>query len=127
MSACLEVESPGLFTTVQDLGRYGYAHLGISAAGAADAMALRAGNLLVGNEESEAGLEMTLQGGSYRFTEDAVVAITGSHSPMWKPVVVAAGESLSCSGGVGAGRAATWRCEAASTCRRHWEAARPMC
>jgi hypothetical protein len=48
--------------TVQDLGRC--AHLGISASGAADALSLRAGNLLVGNPESAAALEMTLAGRS---------------------------------------------------------------
>jgi antagonist of KipI len=94
MTAFLELESPGLHTTVQDLGRYGYAHLGISPAGAADQMALRIGNLLVGNDEGEAALELTLQGGAYRFSEDAVVAITGSHSPAWKALQVTAGERL---------------------------------
>jgi antagonist of KipI len=94
MSGYLEAESPGLFTTVQDLGRHGYAHLGISAAGAADAMALRIGNLLVGNAEHEAGLEMTLHGGTFRFSEEAVVALTGSHSPIWQAVRVAAGDSF---------------------------------
>ena len=101
MSAFLEVESPGIFTTVQDLGRYGFAHLGISAAGAADPMALRIGNLLVGNEEGEAGLEMTLQGGAFRFAGDAVVAFTGSHSPHWKPVRVAAGDRIAIPGELG--------------------------
>ena len=56
----IRVESPGLLTTVQDLGRPGYAHLGVSASGAADALALRVGNKLVGNSENAAGLEMTL-------------------------------------------------------------------
>ena len=48
-----EVISPGAFTTVQDLGRYGYQKYGVSISGAMDRFALRAGNLLVGNEEGE--------------------------------------------------------------------------
>ena len=50
----LRVVSPGLLTTVQDLGRFGWAHFGVSASGAADPFALRAGNLLVGNAENAA-------------------------------------------------------------------------
>jgi len=50
--------APGLLTTVQDLGRFGWAHFGVSASGAADPLALRAGNLLVGNAENAAALEM---------------------------------------------------------------------
>ena len=67
-------------TTVQDLGRPGYAHLGISASGAADALSLRAGNLLVGNPEGAAGLEMTLAGGTFEFESAALVALTGARS-----------------------------------------------
>ncbi len=51
----IRVVSPGMQTTVQDLGRFGWAHFGVSASGAADALALRAGNLLVGNAENAAG------------------------------------------------------------------------
>jgi len=98
MSGFLEVESPGLFTTVQDLGRYGFAHLGVSAAGAADPMALRIGNLLVGNDESEAALECTFRGPSIRFSERSVVAVTGAHSAKWVPVTVEAGEHISVTG-----------------------------
>jgi biotin-dependent carboxylase-like uncharacterized protein len=72
------VQSPGMFTTVQDLGREGFGPMGISASGAADAMALRIGNLLVGNVEGSAGLEMTLAGGTFQFPNGAVFALTGS-------------------------------------------------
>ena len=74
----LTVLSPGLLTTVQDLGREGHAALGVSASGAADAFSLRLGNRLLGNPESAAGLEMTLLGGSFQFADDARAAITGS-------------------------------------------------
>ena len=75
----LTVIKAGLQTTVQDLGRNGFAHLGISGSGAADPYSLRLGNLLVGNLEDEAGLEMTLVGGKYQFGRDAFVSLTGSY------------------------------------------------
>ena len=56
----LVVESPGLLTTVQDLGRVGYGAMGVSPSGAADPVALRLANLLVGNVPGAAALEMTL-------------------------------------------------------------------
>lgn len=74
----LVVESVGLLTTVQDLGRVGHGPLGVSASGAADPVALRLGNLLVGNEPGAAALEMTLVGGSFRFPEGAVIALAGA-------------------------------------------------
>jgi biotin-dependent carboxylase-like uncharacterized protein len=72
------VESPGLFTTVQDLGRSGFGPLGVSASGAADPVALRLGNRLVDNPEEAAALEMTLLGGAFRFPDGAVAALSGS-------------------------------------------------
>jgi antagonist of KipI len=99
----IQVENPGLFTTVQDLGRYGYGPIGVSPSGAADPLALRAGNLLVGNPENTASLEMTLLGGAYHFSEDAVIAITGSDFgatadgsplPMWTPCAIEADQTL---------------------------------
>jgi hypothetical protein len=85
----------GAQTTVQDLGRFGWAHFGVSASGAADPLALRAGNLLVGNAENAAALEMTLVGGAFEFENDAVIALTGSDFgaglPLWTPVPVKAG------------------------------------
>jgi antagonist of KipI len=74
----LVVENPGLLTTVQDLGREGFGPLGVSASGAADPVALRLGNLLVGNEPGAAALEMTLIGGSFTFPGGAAVALAGA-------------------------------------------------
>ncbi len=74
----IQVQSPGMFTTVQDLGRYGYGPLGVSPSGAADPIALRIGNMLVGNPENTAALEMTLLGGTFTFEEGGVVALAGS-------------------------------------------------
>lgn len=74
----IEVLAPGLLTTVQDLGRPGFGPMGVSESGAADPIALRIGNRLVGNVENAAGLEMTLLGGTFRFSMGAVMALTGS-------------------------------------------------
>lgn len=74
----VRVAKPGLFTTVQDRGRFGYAHLGISPAGAADAVSLRIANLLVGNDENAPVLEMTLLGATLEFEQRAVFAISGA-------------------------------------------------
>jgi antagonist of KipI len=71
-------ESPGLLTTVQDLGRQGFGAIGLSPSGAADPISLRLGNRLVGNDEGAAGLEMTLIGGAFAFPDGAIVALTGS-------------------------------------------------
>jgi antagonist of KipI len=72
------VESPGLLTTVQDLGRPGYGAIGVSPSGAADPVSLRIANLLVGNPPGAAALEMTMTGGRFRFTEDTAIATCGA-------------------------------------------------
>ena len=72
------VQSPGAFTTVQDLGREGFGAMGVSPSGAADAISLRIGNRLAENPETAAGLEMTLVGGTFQFPERAVLALAGS-------------------------------------------------
>lgn len=74
----IHVLHPGMLTTVQDLGRFGQAHLGISPAGAADALSFRIANLLVGNEENAPALEMTLVGATLRFDVPAIVAVVGA-------------------------------------------------
>ena len=96
----IEVISPGMFTTVQDLGRPGYGMLGVSRCGSADPIALRLGNKLVGNPENSAALEMTLLGGTFRFTTGATIALTGAECglPMWRTLTIAAGETLKVGG-----------------------------
>src|SRR5437879_5399107 len=74
----IQVQEPGLFTTVQDLGREGFGAMGVSASGAADAISLRLGNRMVGNHDGAAGLEMTLLGGTFTFLERTLLALTGS-------------------------------------------------
>ena len=91
------VEAPGLFTTVQDLGREGFGSIGVSASGAADPLSLRIGNRLVGNPDGAAALEMTVVGGAFRFEGVAVIAVTGADFgasldstplPMWTSIEI---------------------------------------
>ena len=99
----LEVLREGLQSTVQDQGRFGYAHLGVSASGAADNFSLRIGNILVGNPKYSAGVEMTIIGDKYRFKSDAYIALTGSEFeaeldnnsiPFWKRLLIKKGQIL---------------------------------
>ena len=73
----LEILQPGLLTTVQDAGRYGHQRYGVPVSGAMDLFSLRAANLLVGNDQGEACLEMTAIGPKARFLSDVYISITG--------------------------------------------------
>lgn len=77
----IEVLDPGPFATVQDLGRSGYASLGVPRSGAFDRSALRLANRLVGNSDNTAAVEFTLGGLALRFGRAATVAVTGAHVP----------------------------------------------
>jgi len=77
----VKVLKPGLSTTVQDLGRPGYYHIGIPLSGGMDRLALKAANLLVGNKEGAAVLEAVFMGPELEFTEEATVAVTGADMP----------------------------------------------
>lgn len=99
----IEARAPGLLTTVQDLGRDGFGPVGVSASGAADPVALRIGNRLVGNAEGSAALEMTLIGGTFLFPERAVLALAGSDFAatldgkciqIWSSFEIGAGQAL---------------------------------
>lgn len=100
----IKVLHPGLATSVQDLGRPGYFHLGIPLGGAMDRLALKAANLLVGNDIGAAGLEAVFIGPKLEFTQDAMVAVTGAEMPIkvdgeevpgWTAFKVKAGQVLS--------------------------------
>ncbi len=100
----LEILKPGLLSTIQDLGRYGYQKDGIIVSGAMDTVAHRIANILIGNYENEATIEATLTGPTIRFASPALIAVTGGNlSPeingeamgMWRPVYVEAGSILS--------------------------------
>ncbi|RMM38537.1 Urea amidolyase-like protein [Pseudomonas coronafaciens pv. oryzae] len=78
-----EVLSGGTQTSVQDYpGRLGYWAVGVPPSGPMDSRALRQGNLLLGNAEGCAALEITMSGPLLRFNTDAVIAVTGAHIPI---------------------------------------------
>ncbi len=77
----ITVLRPGPLTTIQDLGRPGYAHLGVGRSGAADRDSLRLANRLVGNPDGAAALEITFGGFAATFGTRAVVALTGAPAP----------------------------------------------
>lgn len=77
----INVLKPGLSTTVQDLGRPGYYHIGIPISGAMDTLSLAAANLLVGNDANAAALEAVFLGPELEFTADTMVAVTGADLP----------------------------------------------
>ena len=74
----IAVVRPGLFTTIQDLGRWGFQARGVPIAGAMDAVSHRLGNSLVGNSDDAATLEITIAGPELRFESDALFAVTGA-------------------------------------------------
>lgn len=77
----VKVLKAGLSTTVQDLGRPGYYHIGIPISGGMDRHALTAANLLVGNKAGDAVLEAVFMGPELEFAVDATVAVTGAELP----------------------------------------------
>mgnify|MGYP000356630866 CR=1 FL=1 len=76
------VLEPGLYTTVQDRGRYGYQQFGIPISGAMDQFAYRVANLLVGNPEDSAVLEITVLGPRLEVLAEADIAVTGAEMPL---------------------------------------------
>ena len=104
----LECRLPGMLTTVQDGGRWGYQGKGMPVAGAMDLPSFRRGNVLVGNDENDGALEVTLLGPTLFVAEgEGMVAVTGADlgfqlngrpAPMWTAVAVGAGDVLSFSG-----------------------------
>ena len=74
----LTVVRPGIFTTIQDRGRWGHQANGVPVGGALDRVSHSAANALVGNDAGAATLEVTLLGPELRFESDAVVAVTGA-------------------------------------------------
>ncbi len=100
----IKIKSAGLATTIQDLGRPGYFHLGIPMGGAMDRLALRAANMLVGNDEGAACLEAVFMGPELEFLQDMQIAVTGGELPpkidgepqeTWTALDVKKGQTLS--------------------------------
>ncbi len=98
-----KIIQPGMLATFQDLGRHGFRRFGIPLSGAMDAIALRAANLLAGNEESEVGLEVTLMGLRMVALCPLLVAVTGAdlgfainseYRPPWGSYPLKAGDVI---------------------------------
>ena len=99
-----EVTKPVFFTTVQDLGRFGFQRYGVPVSGAMDTYALTAANLLVGNKPNDACLEITLIGPELLFLSEAQIALTGAAFfptvnremiACWQTLQIHKGEALS--------------------------------
>jgi antagonist of KipI len=99
----LKIIKPGLQTTIQDLGRYGYQQYGISPSGAMDTYSLQMANILTGNSLGEAVLEVSLIGPSLEALSDTVIAICGGDFspevdgqaiPTWKSFLLRTGQVL---------------------------------
>ena len=99
----IEVIKPGALSLLQDLGRHGYQHLGVVVGGAMDEWSHRCANALLGNQEDEATLEITLMGPSLLFRETQAIALCGANLsarigeaelPMNRAVLVRAGARL---------------------------------
>lgn len=103
LHAVLRVKEPGLFTTVQDLGRPHAIAAGVPPGGAMDRFAHRAANLLVGNPEADATLECTISGPHLMAEHSCLVAITGADfdarvngqpAPTWTGIFLGRGDRL---------------------------------
>ncbi|WP_338558216.1 biotin-dependent carboxyltransferase family protein [Erwinia sp. E_sp_B04_7] len=99
----IEIVKTGALNTVQDLGRSGYRHMGVSLSGVMDPLALRAGNILLGNEENAAGIEIQLFPFRVRFLRETSIVLTGADCraqldgeelPPWWGCSVRAGQEL---------------------------------
>jgi antagonist of KipI len=99
----IQVVKPGWFSTVQDLGRYGYQQYGVPVAGAMDLSSTTVANRLVGNPDDAAVLELTLKGPELEFNGDTHIAITGADlsptiggtsTPLWKCIKVYRGSRV---------------------------------
>lgn len=103
----IKVKKSGLLTSIQDLGRYGSQKYGVITSGAMDILSHRIANMLVGNSENEATVEMTMLGAHFEFQADSLISICGGDlSPvlndrpakMWRPLFVKKGSLLTFGG-----------------------------
>ena len=99
----LHLTQPGLLTTIQDRGRHGYQRYGVPVSGAMDEFALRMANILAGNDQNAAALEITLQGPTIKFLTTTWIALTGADLsptlddqpiPRWQSLQAHAGSTL---------------------------------
>lgn len=108
------VENPGIQTTVQDEGRFGYQQFGVSPAGPMDTQSFHLANILAGNRRGESALEITFMGPSLKFEKDNIVVVTGANVspavngepiPMYQAVLIHEGDTLSFGVATGGSRA----------------------
>lgn len=104
----LKITNPGLLTTVQDGGRYGYQYLGVGPSGPMDWASLRLANALAGNHEEAAALELTGAQAEFEFPDDSLIAICGRELcagdrllPAHRPLAIAAGTRVRLAAGAG--------------------------
>lgn len=99
----ITIVKSGLFTSIQDMGRHGYQHLGINPGGAMDIPALQTANLLVQNNYNEAVIEFYFPAPQIKFNQSAFIALSGANFgaeingtqiPINHPVYIAAGSTL---------------------------------
>lgn len=99
-----KIINPGLFTTLQDSGRFGFESLGVPTSGAMDEFAFKVANILVGNKASESVLEITLLGPTIEFLDECLISVTGANmqpklndrlQPNWSSFQVEKGDILS--------------------------------
>ena len=110
----IDVLQTGPLNTVQDLGRFGYRNIGVTSSGAMDKLALTVGNLLLGNEDGAAALEIQTFPFRLRLEKDTAVAITGANCgarldgqalPPWWAMPVSKGQVLELSTPIRSARA----------------------
>ncbi|MED4533007.1 biotin-dependent carboxyltransferase family protein [Metabacillus fastidiosus] len=99
----IHILKPGLLTAVQDMGRYGFQKYGVIVSGVMDSFASRIANIVVGNDENEAVLELTLTGPTLQFVKDSVISICGAdfspkvngqRLPLWRPIFIQSGSII---------------------------------
>lgn len=88
----IRIEKPGLLTSIQDQGRVGFLHLALSRGGAMDRHQLAIANLLIGNDASDAGLELTGLGPTIVFPQQTGIALTGA----WVEAVLISADGATC-------------------------------
>lgn len=93
----IRVINGGLLTSIQDLGRYGYQKYGVVVSGAMDSYSMKLANIIVGNDENEAVLEITMIGPVLNLEKGNLISMTGADIsptidgqkvPMGKPVYI---------------------------------------
>ncbi len=103
----ITILEPGLLSTIQDIGRYGFQKYGVPVSGAMDSFALRSANVLVGNDMNSACIEMTVIGPSIKFNYPALISVTGGDLLIkiddkkidrWSAIEVKAGSVLTSDG-----------------------------